>query len=436
MKDPATFHRCIAKISERPNLVLLTGTLLALSCAGNGGPVTTERTLAVSTWLVDVTAERGPHFTHETGATGKLLMPEIMTSGVALFDYDGDGDLDLYFTNGNFELSGAPERGRPVNRLYRLEADGRYVDATDGSGLGDAGYGMGVAVGDVDNDGDVDLYLTQYGSDRLYVNRGDGTFEDATEAAGIDVDGWSSSAVFFDFDRDGWLDLYVARYVRYEPDRKCTDVAGRPSYCSPQVFRPEHDVLLRNAGDGSFIDVTEAAGIRASLGAGLGVVAQDFDQDGWVDVYVANDAHANHLWINKWDGTFRDEAMQRGVAYSMDGQAEAGMGVVAADFDNDLDLDLFVTHLDRETNTLYRNRGNGRSFEDVTGPSGLASSSRTLTGFGTTAFDLELDGDLDLVVVNGRVTRGRPRAASRVGPPWDAFAEPNLIYVNDGDAHF
>jgi hypothetical protein len=417
-------------------LIALAVLLVAAGCAAPDGDAG-EPAPTQEPWLVDVTGDWGLDFVHDTGATGKLLMPEIMTSGLALFDADGDGDLDLYFTNGSYALSGGTEPVDPLrNRLFLLDADGRYADATEGSGLGHTGYSNGVAVGDLDNDGDADLFLTQYGPVRLFLNRGDGRFDDATEAAGIEIDGWSSSAAFFDYDRDGFLDLYVARYLRYDEDKDCTDAAGRSSYCSPQVFPPEHDVLLHNEGDGTFRDVSDEAGIRSAIGAGLGVVAQDMDDDGWPDVYVTNDGHANQFWINQADGTFRDEATLRGAAYSLDGEAEAGMGVVAADLDNDGDVDLFMTHLDNETNTLYRNRGDGRSFEDATGPSGLASESLVFTGFGTAAFDVELDGDLDLVVVNGRVTHGQAREDSAVPPPWDHFAEPNQLYLNRGDGSF
>jgi hypothetical protein len=348
-----------------------------------------------------------------------------MGGGAALFDCDGDGDLDIYLTNG-----GSP------NRLYRQEPGGRFVDATADTGLGDSGYGMGVAIGDVDNDGDPDVYLTNYGPDRLYENRGDGTFVDVTEDAGVRVDGWSSSAVFFDFDRDGYLDLFVARYVRYDARKRCTDSAGRPDYCKPQLFSPTPDVLLHNNGDGTFRDVSETAGIRSAVGPGLGVLAEDLDDDGWPDLYVANDGAANHLWINTHAGSFREDALLSGAAYNLEGRPEAGMGVVAADLDQDLDLDLYVTHLDGESNTLYRNRGLQRGFDDGSGAAGLATASMADTGFGTAAVDMELDGDLDLVVVNGRVTRGKPQAGATSRPPWNEFAEPNRLLLNRGDGRF
>ena len=246
-----------------------------------------------------------------------------MGGGAALFDCDGDGDLDIYLTNGGVLRDGQPEPGGSPNRFYRQESGGRFVDATESSGLGDSGYGMGVAIGDVDNDGDPDVYLTNYGPDRLYENRGDGTFVDATQDAGVRVDGWSSSAVFFDFDRDGYLDLFVARYVRHDARKRCTDSAGRPDYCKPQLFSPTPDVLLHNNGDGTFSDVSETAGIRAAVGPGLGVLAEDLDEDGWPDLYVANDGTANHLWVNNRDGSFREAAVLLGAAYNLEGRPEA-----------------------------------------------------------------------------------------------------------------
>jgi hypothetical protein len=406
--------------------------LVACACHESGNASGREP----ASWLVETTGRGRPSFVHETGARGTFLLPEIMASGAALLDYDGDGDLDLYFTSGNHGLAGGGGSEPTRNRLFRQEQDGGFVDVTNASGLGDAGYGMGVAVGDVDNDGDPDVYLTNYGPDRLYENRGDGTFRDATARAGVAVDDWSSSAVFFDYDRDGWLDLFVARYVRYDPRKGCTDASGRPDYCTPQAFAPVPDVLLHNRGDGTFEDASVAAGMHAAIGPGLGVVAEDFDDDGWPDLFVANDGAANHLWINARDGSFREQALVMGSAYNLEGRAEAGMGLVAADLDNDLDPDLFLTHLGGETHTLYRNRGSSLGFDDATGSARLTTESASDTGFGAAAIDLELDGDLDLVVVDGRVTRGLARADADVGPPWHEFAEPNRVFLNAGDGQF
>ncbi len=410
--------------------------LLTAGCDGTRGRTPAG---AGPQWLTEITDEAGLTFVHETGATGQLHLPEIMAGGAAIFDCDGDGRLDLYLTTGNGTLGPPGSGADSPNRLYRQQPDGGFSDVTEASGLGDRGYGMGVAVGDYDNDGDLDVYVTNYGPDRLYRNDGrpgEPAFEDVTEAAGIAVGGWSSSAAFFDYDRDGFLDLYVARYLVYDHLKKCSDRAGRPDYCNPRAFAPMHDVLLHNRGDGTFVDVSDRAGITSIPAcAGLGVVCADLNDDGWQDVYVANDGYANQCWVNRGDGTFTDAAPVMGAARNAHGRVEAGMGVLAADLDNDADLDLFMTHLANETNTLYRNLGGSRGFEDATGASGLATSSVPLTGFGTAAFDIELDGDLDIVVVNGRVSRGMG-PASGGGTGWGLYAEPNLFYLNRGEGNF
>ncbi len=391
-------------------------------------------------WFTEITSKVGLDFTHESGAAGTLHLPEVMGGGCALFDYDNDGDLDVYLVTGNHTLPDGGRADDPVNRLYRQDADGRLTDVTSESGLGDGGYGMGVTVGDIDNDGDTDVYITNYGPDRLYRNRGDGTFEDITEAAGSDVNGWSCSAAFFDYDRDGFLDLFVTQYVEYNPAKRCSSRTARADYCGPRVFTPVHDVLLRNNGDSAaprFTDTSARAGLSSvPAAAGLGVVCEDFNDDGWIDIYVANDGYPNHLWLNQHDGTFEETGVAMGAAYSIHGQQEAGMGVIAADLDNSSTLDLFVTHLRRQTNTHYRNLGSGAGFHDVTGETGFAASSMVYTGFGTAALDVELDGDLDVAVVNGRVSFFDRLPNTSVEPPWDLLTERNLFYLNDGTGSF
>jgi hypothetical protein len=388
----------------------------------------------VAPWFTDVTEQSGLDFVYRTGAAGGLHITEIMASGVAFLDYDGDDDLDIYLTNGNASPQQPSREGEIVNRLFRND-DGRFVDATAGSGLGDPGYGMGVAVGDYDNDGDPDVFVSNYGPDRLFRND-DGRFIDVTEKAGVAGTGWSASAVWCDYDRDGLLDLYATRYVEYRDTKSCLDSASRETYCGPLEFPPVSDHLFHNEGGDVFRDVSDLAGMSAVRAAGLGVVCDDFNDDGWPDFYVANDAYANNLWINGGDGSFKDHGLLLGAAFNVHGKPEAGMGVVAVDFDNDRNTDLFVTHLAAETNTYYRNLGQGRGFSDATGQAGLGATSMALTGFGTAAFDADLDGDLDIAIGNGRVTRSDGRPDSWVDAPWSWFAEPNLFYVNEGGSLF
>jgi hypothetical protein len=412
----------------------LAAALLTACAPGEAGGVARPEA-AVAPWFTDITRAAGIDFVQESGATGELHMPEIMGGGVAFLDGEGDGDLDLYLVNGNRELPGFEEDAQHANRYYRQEAPGSFADATEESGLGDRHYGMGAAVADADNDGDEDVYLTNYGPNRLFGNDGAGRFADAGERAGVAGGGWSTSAAFFDLDRDGLLDLYVCRYVEFDAGKDCFDNAGRADYCGPKAFPPVHDLLFRNSGAGVFRDATLASGIGAQAAAGLGVVCLDLDDDGWQDVYVANDAYPSFLWRNRGDGTFRDEALQRGAALNLNGQAQAGMGVVSADFDRDGRMDLFKTHLREETNTLYLNLGKA-GFRDATGASGLGPASMRFTGFGTAALDFDRDEDVDLLVVNGAVFHGPRLPGVELPPPWDEFAEPNHLYLNDGRARF
>jgi len=408
----------------------VVGALLLLTaCAGQ--PETEQEIDERISWLTDVSESSGVDFRHHSGAAGALPLREIIAGGAALFDADGDGRLDMFFSNGA-HADGSPAAGA----FYLQQEDGVFLDATSSAGL-DAteGYGISAAVGDVDNDGDEDLYLSNDGLDRLYLNRGDGSFEDATLASGIEVDGFSCSAVLCDYDRDGLLDIYITRYVRYVAGQRCSNSSGQADYCSPRAYNPASDVLLHNEGGARFKDVSAASGIAALTAAGLGVVCQDFDGDAYPDFYVANDQYANYLWINQRDGRFSERALVSGTAYNLEGRAEAGMGVSAEDLDGDLQADLFVTHLGGETNTLYRGLGGGL-FQDAGGAAGLAQSSLATTGFGVVAFDVEGDGDRDLFVANGRVFRGVRDAAAEVASPWDEFTEANLFYLNKGAGLF
>ncbi|HVS15393.1 MAG TPA: CRTAC1 family protein [Thermoanaerobaculia bacterium] len=384
--------------------------------------------------LVEVGEELGLRFVHHAGSTTEYALPAIMGGGAAVFDADGDGRLDVYLiAAGDSGSAGAEGSGTP-NRLFLQREDGRFVDATSGSGLGDRGYGMGCAVGDIDNDGDIDVYVTNWGEDELYRNRGDGTFEKVTKSAGVATSGLSMSATFLDYDRDGYLDLYVTRYVRFDPGVRCIQDGARRDFCGPMQFAGESDVLYRNLGGGRFADVSREAGIRSLEDAGLGVIAADFDDDGWIDVYVANDADPNHLWMNQGDGTFVEEGLLMGAALNRFGEAEAGMGVVAGDADGDGDLDLFVTHLYEESNTFYENDGIG-GFLDATVERGLAMPSVSYTGFGVALVDLDNDTDLDLAIVNGAVKR-RPASLSEVAGWWAPYAEPNQLMLNQGNGRY
>ena len=389
-------------------------------------------------WFVDITEVSGLEFVHSTGATGEYYFPEIAGSGCGLFDYDGDGDLDVYAIQ-SFPLGGESKaEGR--NRLYRNDpvvgVDGiltpRFVDVTDESGVGDAGYGMGMAVADYDNDGDLDLYVTNFGPNTLYRNNGDGTFTDVSEAAVPTEDRWSTSAAFVDYNKDGFVDLFVANYVNFSlvENKICHSVGGRRDYCGPQSFDPVSDRLFANNGDGTFRDVTVEAGINLAYGSGLGVVCADFNRDGWPDIYVANDGNANQLWINRQDGSFQDRALLAGAAYNANGMAEAGMGVAAGDFDLDGDPDIFLAHLSGEHNTLLVNDGTA-SFDDRTEQFALAAMSWSYTGFGAEWVDLNNDGHLDLYLANGAVRIVEQRASDP-----NPYANPNQLVVNLGPPDF
>ena len=387
-------------------------------------------------WFTDITPGSGiekavpaskPYWLMET--------PDVMNSGVALHDFDGDGDLDLYFTNCASYWRDAMQGKTQGNRYFRQEAGGKFVDATQASGLGNTSVGAGVAVADYDNDGDLDLFAANYDRDRLYRNRGNGTFEDVSKSLNIESDKWSCSAAFFDADNDGFLDLAINQYVDYDSTRLCKNPAGRRNFCGPKDFNPLSHLLLHNNGNGTFTDISKSSGLASSKGAALGVICEDFNQDHRQDIFVANDAYANNLWLNQGGGKFVDHALLLGCAFNALGQAEAGMGIVAADFDHDLDLDVFITHLRNETNIVFVNEGK-IGFDDGTARSGLGGPSMPFTGFGTAAFDVELDGDLDLFIANGAVGLGKVYEGCKLGEPWKFIAEPKQLYLNDGTGKF
>ena len=369
--------------------------------------------------FVDRAAEAGLDFIHFNGMSGSFYQPEMMGPGVGLLDYDNDGDLDVYLVQGELLGNGTPlmplpEGQPPGDRLYRndlvVRADGtrtlRFTDVSVASGLPAEGYGMGVATGDYDNDGWVDLYLTRFGRNRMLRNLGDGTFADVSAETGTDEPSWGVPASFLDVDRDGWLDLFVGNYLNYTLDThtQCYNRSGPPDYCPPEVSPPAPSRLYRNRGDGTFADVTAAAGLGREFGPALGAAAADFDNDGWMDLFVANDQQENQLWMNQGDGGFRNLALLRGVALGAAGDAKADMGVDAGDFDNDGDEDLFITELTGQGSTLYVNDGAGL-FEDLSAAFGIRAASLPYTGFGAGWLDIDNDGWLDIVAVNGAVTQ-------------------------------
>ena len=379
----------------------------------------------------DATQEAGIGFVHVNGANGQKFVIETVGPGGGFFDYDGDGRLDIYLINGA-AVMGTEYDPAPQNALYRNRGDGTFVDVTEHAGVGDTSYGMGCAVGDIDNDGDLDLYVTNFGANVLYRNEGDGTFADVTGAAQVGDEGWGASAAFADIDRDGFVDLYVGNYhnFSYANHRVCAEGgSGLQLYCGPEAFDGVTDVLYRNEGDGTFADITTAAGLGSAEGKELGVVFGDVDLDGDPDLYLANDKTLNFLYLNDGTGHFADEALLAGVAYNEDGDVEAGMGVDMGDYDNDGDPDLFVTNFQWETNTLYKNLGDG-TFVDETFLAGLGKGSIAYLSWGTRFFDVDNDGDRDLFIANGHLESDVEQYENAT------FPQRNQLFLNVGDGRF
>ena len=372
-------------------------------------------------WFEEIGARAGVSFVHQSGHQQRHDLPEIMGGGAALFDMDNDGFLDLYLVQSGPLSGGSPVEGR--NRLYRNRGDGTFEDITTQSGAGGKGYGMGVAAGDFDNDGYTDLYITNLERNILLKNDGHGHFIDVTAKAGVASSGWSTSAAFVDYDGDGFLDLFVVHYLNWRPSAEveCFSLSGVPDYCSPASYDlPSASTLFHNNRDGTFTDVSASAGILTAVGNGLGVVAGDFDGDGRVDIFVANDRTPNHLWLNQGGGRFRESALTMGCALDQDGTAKSGMGVDAIDIDDDGDLDLLVVNLDGESDSFFRNQG--RFFNDDTVTAGLRTPSRPFTRFGMALLDFDNDGYLDLYEANGRVGQQSERYST------DPYAEPSLLF--------
>jgi len=392
--------------------------LLAASLAlGAAGPAAFE-TLSPS--------ETGIHWRHDNARSPRRYLPESMGPGVAIFDYDNDGWMDLYFTNSgpcDFFQPKQPLR----NALYRNNRDGTFTDHTGRARVAGRDFGIGVAAADYNADGWTDLFITNYGSNILYRNNKDGTFSDVTRQSGLDAPGLYAAAVWFDYDNNGTLDLFVGHFVKYDKslERECRQ-GGVPHYCYPLSYDPWPSRLYRNNGDGTFTDASERSGIGKQLGKTFGAVATDVNNDGWLDLFVANDSVANFLFLNQGDGTFQEIGLEAGVAYNADGAARSGMGVEAADYDNDGWEDLFVANFNREKFSLYRNRGDN-TFSDEAGPAGIAMATHMYSGWGARFFDYDHDGDLDLIVANGHPDDLIESISSTL-----KYKEPILLFENAG----
>lgn len=406
--------------TPKPFLQILTLLLLIIGSAASQ-----------SATFVDVTAEAGIQFRHNNGKTEHKHIIETMGSGVVFFDYDTDGDADLYFVNSGTvpEEKRDPQQTKLGNALYRNEGYGRFTDVTEMSGTGDTGYGMAAAAGDIDNDGDLDLYVANFGNDTLYRNNGDGTFTDITEAAGIDNALWGIAAIYLDFDVDGDLDIFVVNYLVYELSMPITTYKGIVGYGHPRSYEGTADVLYRNNGDGTFTNIAEAAGVtNPSEGRGMAAVACDYDNDGFPDVYVANDTNRNFLYHNNGDGTFTDESLFIGVGYDETGVAEGSMGVDAGDYNGDGWFDFIVANSEKAT--LYKNE-EGLFFLDATAESGLGQPTLPFVGFSPLFVDYDNDGHLDVFCANGH-----PQDVIGILTDHDTFAQRDQMFRNNGDGHY
>jgi enediyne biosynthesis protein E4 len=380
--------------------------------------------------FTDVTSQAGIHFEHNSGAFGGKFLPETLGSGCAFLDYDRDGWQDILLINGT-DWPGHKKR-RTTLRLYHNNGNGTFTDVTSRAGLDVEMYGMGVAVGDYNNDGFPDIFITCVGQNRLFRNTGKGTFVDVTNSSGLGKrEGFSTSALWFDYDRDGLLDLFVCNYVKWSPEHDvfCSLDGKHKSYCTPEAYRGATCWLFHNRGDGTFEDVTAASGIFDSSSKSLGVALFDNNRDGWPDLLVANDTQPNKLYRNQHNGTFKDSAVETGLAFSSEGKARAGMGVDVADFDNSGSPGVAITNFDNEMIGLYRL--SGRSFEDIAPQSGMGIASRNSLGFGCAFLDVNLDGWLDFAVANGHIDETVRNIRGNVG-----YAQPPQLFLNRGNGMF
>jgi hypothetical protein len=381
--------------------------------------------------LTDVTGAAGIDFHHNSGAFGAKYLPETLGPGCAFLDYDNDGWLDILLVNG-MDWPGHKSR-RSTLKLYHNNRNGTFTDVTERAGLAIEMYGMGVAVADYNNDGLPDILITAVGQSRLFRNMGGGHFLDVTEKSGLaGRKGFSTSALWFDFDRDGWLDLLICNYVKWSPelDEFCSVDGKRKSYCTPEAYHGDTCWLYRNRGNGTFEDVTAKSGIFDPTSKSLGVTLIDYDRDGWPDILVANDTQANKLYVNQRNGTFKDFALHAGVAFSEDGKARAGMGIDAGDFDNSGVEGIAITNFDNEMIALYRPSKPG-IYADVAMGAGIGQASRDSLGFGCSFLDINLDGRLDLIAVNGHIDETVRQIHGNTG-----YAQPPHLFLNRGGGHF
>lgn len=419
--------RMARAVNGRPRVGFWLAGVLLGSIGGSMAPHAAEPPVV----LRDVTAESGITFRHTDGGSGRRYIVETVSAGLALLDFDGDGRTDIYFLNGA-PLPGAPRSPVPRNALYRNEGGWRFTDVTEWAGVGDPGYGLGVTVGDYDGDGRPDLYLNNFGPNVLYRNEGDGRFRDVTEEAGVgNGSRVGAGTCFLDMDGDGDLDLYVANYLRFTFDSHVeTTTAGFPVYANPRFYRPDPDTLYRNNGDGTFTDVSEASGIAAHAGWGMGITCGDYDADGDTDVFIGNDVAENYLFQNDGSGRFEEVGLLSGAAFDFHGDEQGSMGVDCGDYDGDGRLDFYVTSYQRQLATLYRNVGDGL-FEDVTLTTGAGRETLRHVTWGVVIADMENDGDSDILVARGHL---HDNVES-----WDdstRYRVRNLLLLGDGHGRF
>ncbi|MBV9608780.1 MAG: CRTAC1 family protein [Acidobacteria bacterium] len=419
----------VPRVLQRRDFLRLLGGAAALAGASKFSPVFAQTPFPLSEIP---SAKSGITWKHVSGSSSEKYLPESTGAGCAFLDYDNDGWMDIYLVNSGACDFFTPER--PLrNALYRNNRDGTFTEVTEKAGVVGGGYGMGAAVGDYDGDGFPDLYVTQYGRSILYHNNGDGTFTDVTQKAGVAAPGWASSAVWFDYDNDGRLDLFVCRFVDFSKTKhhKCSAgnvpaLAGVAEYCYPRVYSPMPSWLFHNNGDGTFTDVSQAVGISDNPGKSWGVVATDINNDGWMDLFVGNDTVANFLFANRAGKKFEEVGFTAGVAYAEGGKARSGMGVDSADFNQDGWMDLFVTNLDHEFYGMYQNHQN-ETFDDVAGRNGIANATKFMSGWGIKFFDYDNDGNLDLLIANGH-----PDDLIEKIDPTVGYREPLLLFHNTG----